>query len=326
MTAEPGIMPMSHPRIALVALPLLACRTQADSAPPSPGGAAGAREQAVAQAPTERPRTEVVATTTTTTSPPPVDCSSATINEVLEGRTRWTNEGRTCLDRLAGACNTGNAEACLDAGTILVNGVGGVAKNETAALRLESDACAVDVARACLAAGVMLANGIGAASDADAARVKLTRGCELGDQDACRVAERLASTRIPDELVPDANLRVGSIAADGLELRDVACAVDDGPPMLGALVVVASLAKQHRAIDKCAPKGQAFAATWTFTRGKVKQPVVTGGSASANACVARAIAKAIAPFEARCGAFVLAGKPEAAAATLEAVRASRAGG
>ncbi len=244
----------------------------------------------------------------------------------MSGRVVWTNEGVACIDRLRVACRGGDGNACTDAGNLLVNGLGGVPRDPEAALRLESDACEDGVADACVGAGVLLESGLAGVGGHDSARDKFTRACELGVEAACRKSKALGAATVPTQLVADANLRVGDIEADGLALRELACAVDDGPPMLGALVVVASLAKQRKAIDKCAPKGQAFAVTWTFVNGKVRSPVVTGGSAGANACVAKALVRAAGAFDARCGALLLAGKRAGAEATLEAARLSRSGG
>lgn len=139
----------------------------------------------------------------------------------------------------------------------------------------------------------------------------------------------VASTPAPDPstqqapprepLVADANVTVESIAADGLELRQLACAVDGGMPMFGTLAIAGTLAKQKKAIDRCAPAGQAFAVTWTFVGGKVKGPVANGGSAKANTCIAKAVAKAAAPMDGRCGAIVLAGDVAKAEASIAAL-------
>jgi hypothetical protein len=125
--------------------------------------------------------------------------------------------------------------------------------------------------------------------------------------------------REPDKaapLVADANLTVGSIAADGLELRELACAVEGGMPLFGTLAIVATLAKQKKAIDRCAPQGQAFTVTWTFAAGKVKQPVARGGTDKANKCIASAVGRAAAPIEGRCGAVILAGDAANATKTI----------
>ncbi len=136
------------------------------------------------------------------------------------------------------------------------------------------------------------------------------------------VAEPPAPPPGPPPLVEGANVTVDSIAADGLELRELACAVDGGMPLFGTLAIAGTLAKQKKSIDRCAPKGQAFVVTWTFAAGKVKSPTARGGTAAQNACIAKAFTRAAAPLDGRCGAVVLAGDPTHAATTVDAARAT----
>lgn len=247
-----------------------------------------------------------------------VDCSSATITAVLEGRIQWSNEGGTCLAELEGRCEREGGEACLDAATILVNGLGGIAADAPRALRFSGAACDKGVAKACLAAAVMHEGGIGTKVDEAVATALLARACELGDDNGCKASKARAPKK-PASLVADANVTVESLAADGLELRELACAMES-MPLLGTLVIAGSLAKQKRAIDRCASAGQAFAVTWTFTGGKVKDVAAKGGTEAANKCIAKAVARAAAPLEGRCGAVILAGDPAKAAKTVEALR------
>jgi len=124
----------------------------------------------------------------------------------------------------------------------------------------------------------------------------------------------------PPPLVEDANLIVGSITADGLELRELACAVDGGMPLFGTLMIAGTIAKQKKAIDRCAPGGAAFVVTWTFAGGKVKSPTATGGTDKQGACIAKAFARVAAPLDARCGAVVLAGDGAKASAAADVLR------
>ena len=127
----------------------------------------------------------------------------------------------------------------------------------------------------------------------------------------------------PAPLVEGANVTVESIEADGLVLAELACAVEGGMPILGTLAIAASLAKQKKAMDRCAPKGQAFVVTWTSAGGKVvKKPVVRGGTNAQNSCIALAFTRTSAPIDGTCGTVVLAGDATHAATTVEAVRAT----
>lgn len=108
-------------------------------------------------------------------------------------------------------------------------------------------------------------------------------------------------------LVPDANLSVESVEADGQRMQQLACRAER-LPLLGALAVVAGVAEQKRALDRCAPKGGAVALTWTFHDGEAEDITVRGTSSEqAGRCVAKAMRKVGAPFSARCGAIVLVG-------------------
>ena len=244
---------------------------------------------------------------------PEVDCSTAAVEAVLKGRATWTTEGRECATKLVERCDGGDGEACILAGDIIANGMGGEPADPARALAVETNACGKGTAAACLVAAVMYDHGIGTSRDTTAASAALARACELGEARGC-ASTPTAPTKAA--LVADANLNVESIAADGLELRELACAVEGGMPLFGTLAIVATLAKQKKAIDRCAPQGQAFTVTWTFAGGKVKQPVASGGTAKANKCIATAFARAAAPIEGRCGAVVLAGDVANATKTI----------
>ncbi|HET6584175.1 MAG TPA: hypothetical protein VFG69_12020 [Nannocystaceae bacterium] len=260
------------------------------------------------------------ATPAATEPAPEVDCSSATIEAVSEGRSTWTDEGNVCLPELQARCERGEGEACIDATAIVLEGLGGVAADPPRAVAFVVGACGNGIAKACLSAAVLHERGIGTAADEAAALALLVRACELGDAEGCKASEARAPKKAAS-LVPNANVNVESLAADGLELRELACAMES-MPLFGTIAIAASLAKQKRAIDRCAPKGQAFAVTWTFIGGKVKDVAAVGGSDAANKCVAKAVARSAAPLEGRCGAVILAGDAAKAATTIEALRSA----
>ena len=103
-----------------------------------------------------------------------------------------------------------------------------------------------------------------------------------------------------------AKITMGSISADGLELRDLSCELDGGG-LFGGLAVVGALAKQKPAIDACAPDGATFGVDFAFHGGRTTAKVATGGETSQRACVQRALARVHAPLEGRCTAKLLAG-------------------
>jgi hypothetical protein len=124
--------------------------------------------------------------------------------------------------------------------------------------------------------------------------------------------------------LPGATITMGEVSADGLRVAELACVVDS-MPMFGALVIVASLAKQDRALDRCAPRGDAAIASWTFAKGRAKDVVVTGGgSPKIDACLTAALRKAAGPFDARCSAVLLVGAEAGADAGLQRLRAAGA--
>lgn len=122
--------------------------------------------------------------------------------------------------------------------------------------------------------------------------------------------------------LPGATITMGEVSADGLRVAELACVVDS-MPMFGALVIVASLAKQDRALDRCAPRGDAAIASWSFANGRAKDVVVTGGgSPKIDACLTAALRKAAGPFDARCSAVLLVGAAAGADAGLQRLRAA----
>ncbi|MBK6920788.1 MAG: hypothetical protein IPH07_25555 [Deltaproteobacteria bacterium] len=107
--------------------------------------------------------------------------------------------------------------------------------------------------------------------------------------------------------VEGATLTVGGIEADGLEVAELVCAIERAP-LMGTLVLIGSLAKQDAAFDRCAPAGDAVIVHWTFDGGRVRSLAVDGGaSKKVDACVAKAMAKVVGPFDARCGAVLRVG-------------------
>ncbi|PCC69891.1 hypothetical protein SAMN02745121_08173 [Nannocystis exedens] len=280
-------------------------------------------EPAAPVPPSEAATTEASAPAASATQPEPVatkepDCSPATLERGPDG---W-RDGAACVERLVPRCEQGDPEACMGAATIMLNGSGGAAQDPGRALAVATGACERGNSAGCLIAAVMHDKGLGVAVDPAAANAFIDKACALGDAQGCQ-AKAARAPRGP-AFIADANLSVGSIAADGLELRDLMCDVTGGMPMLGALVIAGSLAKQRRALDKCAPAGQAFAATWTFAGGETRDVAASGGSPAANACVEKALARAVATLDGRCGAIVLVGKLAGAEATVEAVRSGAA--
>lgn len=122
--------------------------------------------------------------------------------------------------------------------------------------------------------------------------------------------------------VPDANITIDGVSADGQRLDRLECRADD-LPVFGSLAVVASIAEAKPALDRCAPKGGAVALTWSFRAGKARDIEVSRASSPAvGRCVAKAMRSVVAPFTARCGATVLVGDDTGADGALAALKAS----
>ncbi len=242
------------------------------------------------------------------------DCTIVTI----EGAPPSWQDGTACVERLSPKCQAGDAEACMGAATILVNGTGGATRDIAGALALASSACEQRNPAGCMIVAAMYDQGVGVNVDPAKVSMLIAKACELGDEGACR-AKAARAPKSP-AFIEGANLSVTSIAADGLELRELMCNVTSGMPMLGALVIAGTIAKQKRGLDKCAPAGQAFAVTWSFVGGKARDIAATGGTTVANTCVAKALSRTVATLDGRCGALILVGKTAGATATIEAVR------
>lgn len=116
--------------------------------------------------------------------------------------------------------------------------------------------------------------------------------------------------------LPGATVQASMISADGLRLGELACQVES-MPLFGTLAIVASLAKHDRALDRCAVRGDATIATWTFAGGRTSDVEVSGAaSAKVDACVRGVLKKIAAPFDARCSAVFLVGADTGADAGL----------
>lgn len=108
------------------------------------------------------------------------------------------------------------------------------------------------------------------------------------------------------------NISLGSLSADGQEVRNLSCSLDSGGLFAG-LAVVGTLAKQKRALDACAPEGAAFSVQFTFADGGAKQAKVLASSAKGkDACVSRALSRLRTDLVGTCSAIILAGNSTAA--------------
>ena len=116
-------------------------------------------------------------------------------------------------------------------------------------------------------------------------------------------------------------LNVDSLSADGQEVRRLSCDMEDGG-LMATLTIVGTLAKQKAALDRCAPKGAAFATKFTW-KGKSASDIKVTGAATAeqNSCVAKVLGKITPPTDGTCSVIVLVGEQKAAQAAAQALLA-----
>jgi len=117
--------------------------------------------------------------------------------------------------------------------------------------------------------------------------------------------------------VPEANLTVGSMTVDEMTVNDLECRLE-GVGFMTTLQLLGSIAAQKKALDRCAPKGDAPLVRWTFAGGKAKDVVVEGAAdGKVKKCVAKAAAKMESEMVGDCAAYFLVGAAAGAQAAYE---------
>lgn len=240
----------------------------------------------------------------------------AGLQAAVDGSAPWTTEGPRCFDVFAAACEAGTADACSWAALTAFERIGGASLDVARVHALLGKGCELGSADGCRNVGALHLRGElgdeGPAAQA-AARPWFDKACALGHAQACEEAEALAPKLVQ---VQGANLKAGSMTVDGFEVRELACALEGPGALFGTMAIAASLAERKKAVDACAPAGQAFVVHWRFAGSKTTEIDVRGGTKSQQTCVARAIGKAKAVMPARCGAIVFAGDAKTAEATI----------
>jgi len=112
--------------------------------------------------------------------------------------------------------------------------------------------------------------------------------------------------------VPEANVSIGRLEADGLVTKDIQCKSDGGGGgfgLLGMVLVTAWMSPQKKALDACAPRGQELETRviWKAKGGKVTE-IEAKGDAKVKACVEKALRPGKPVFEGFCAATVVHGK------------------
>ncbi len=231
---------------------------------------------------------------------------------LLEGEGAPRDPARA-LSLFEKACSSGHAAACENAGIVLVQGAAGAADPRRGAERFR-DACELGLASACFNLGVAYYKGQGVLRDFVRAGELMQAACDAGYSEACEPAEKVS--RQARSRVPGANVQVGSMAIDGLRVRELECRLDQ-VGSLGALALAATLAKQKRALDRCAPKGDAATVYWRFDGSATRDVKIEGVDEGTARCVAKAMKRVKGTVPALCAAIVLIGDEAGADAAFK---------
>lgn len=111
----------------------------------------------------------------------------------------------------------------------------------------------------------------------------------------------------PADAPPGTNLTVSSMNADGLEVSDLSCAIQDGG-LLASVLIVGTLASKKTALKACAAGGDKPRITWTYAGGRVTDVKVKAKTKAIETCVASAIKTIKAPIKGRCAATIVLDK------------------
>ncbi len=208
------------------------------------------------------------------------------------------------------------AKACKGAGekAMLVGlacGRGGVHAYESgdaaAAADMALASCTDTRSSGCNLLGVLHLEGKGGVKqDKDKAAELFKKACAAGDKSACENEKKVAGGLD----VPGANIKMGSVTADGFTLNDMQCNAQGAG--LGALLlgpaVAGALGKKKGALDACAPKGADVRVRWTAAGGKITAAEAKSSDPKIEACVAKVLKTVPAVLEGTCAASMHIGK------------------
>lgn len=113
-------------------------------------------------------------------------------------------------------------------------------------------------------------------------------------------------------------VNIGSMTADGQEVRNLSCNLESGGFFAG-IAIVGGLAKQKKAFDACAKDGAAFKIEWKWDGTKAKDLKVSGGTDAQNTCISKAFSVINGPVKGSCSAVLLAGKKDKAQKAADAI-------
>ncbi len=218
-----------------------------------------------------------------------------------------TQDFAAALGHFTTACDAGEAKGCRYVGVLHHEGSLG-SPDPASAMKWFEMACGMSDSESCFNAGVLIVNGLVGSGDVDLAAASgfMTRGCELGDQDACGAVEQInAEIEAQASKVPGANLRIGTATVNDLTINELECRVEGGGlGLLGNMALIGALAERKKSIDKCGKKGALVEVTWTAAGGKITK---AEGVGSEGECVAKVLKKLATPVDGDCAATIVLG-------------------
>jgi len=214
------------------------------------------------------------------------------------------------------ACALGDTDGCIGAGELLSDPEG-PADAKAKALTSFVKACVGHNGYGCLRVGVAFHEGIGTPQDLVKAKAHFIRACEWSDKDGCHAAEQMAASN-GEEVELELTTKAAELGEGGLAARDMSCRMNkQGLPALGD--VLAAVARNKDALDKCARDGAAVAVSWQFDEGEIKSAKVQDKAESKVAkCVGWTMRKTKLRGAGTCEAVLLLGDPDGAAKSLAA--------
>ena len=214
-------------------------------------------------------------------------------------------------------CDLGHAESCKNTGVLHCEGKG-LPQDHGKAVSYFEKACTGGDKGGCFNLGVAYYKGLGVTRDNAKARDYFDNACKKGDKAACDLRDELdAKSSGQGGARAAITLNVGSMTANGMTVNDLQCALSSSGFMV-AIQLVGAIAGQKKALDRCAPGGDAAKISWTMSGGKITDVKVTDGkNARVDKCVAKAAKKMKMALEGTCSAVFLVGAEKGAKAAYD---------
>jgi hypothetical protein len=213
--------------------------------------------------------------------------------------------GDQVLPLLERGCKAKSARACARLGQLRHN-----AGSEEAAAEAFDTACDAGDGASCHQIAELVMGGFLRMDHAVLDRAR-ARACAAGRNDDCPAAPTATAPEptdsSPEESIAGANLTVGSVSADGVKLEKLSCKMS-GLGLLGAMMVVGSVAAERAALARCGVK-DAVPVTWSLGGGKVTEATARTGDAKRDACVVTALKKIRSTSDGRCAARLSLASP-----------------